>query len=309
MAGGWRQTGVVGSLEVKRLSAQTEHAAPGSRSQPQAVNERPARRRPFPLSLYQTAVGKKWVMALTGIGLIGFVVVHMIGNLHIYEGPVELAEYAEALRDLGGDIIPRTLLLWILRLGLIAMFALHIHSAYSLKEMSRRSSPAAGRIDGQKSYAGGQDFVAADFASRTMRWTGPIIGLFILYHLADLTWGWFSWTDYVRGDPYHNVTNSLGNWPVALLYIGANVALAIHLYHGTWSLFQSLGVNSPALNAARRGIAMTVAGVVLLGNLSFPIMVQAGLIDTDGCEENCVQHEGEAGAASAEALTDGTNDR
>ena len=148
----------------------------------------------------------------------------------------------------------------------------------------------------------------APLSHSRMRWTGPIIGLFILYHLADLTWGWFSWTDYVRGDPYHNVTSSLSNWPVALLYITANVALAIHLYHGTWSLFQSLGVNSPALNAARRGIAVTVAGVVLLGNLSFPIMVQAGLIDTDGCDPTCVPLQGEAGSGPPAPLTNGAND-
>ena len=84
---------------------------------------------PFPLNIYQSSVGRKWVMALTGIGLLGFVVVHMIGNLHIYEGPVQLHEYAESLRNLGGGLLPRTLLLWVLRLGLAAMFVLHIHSA------------------------------------------------------------------------------------------------------------------------------------------------------------------------------------
>ncbi|MEL7208862.1 MAG: succinate dehydrogenase cytochrome b subunit, partial [Actinomycetota bacterium] len=269
------------------MSTQTDDTP---RSGPPPLRTRPTPA-PFPLNLYQTAVGKKWVMALTGIGLLGFVVVHMIGNLHAYEGPIQMAEYGEALRDLGGEIVPRTVILWIMRLGLIAMFALHIHSAYTLKEMSRVSGSKANRIDGQERYQGGQDFIAADFASRTMRWTGPIIGLFLLYHLADLTWGWFPWTDWVRGDPYHNLTQSLGNWPVALLYIAANVALAIHIFHGTWSLFQSLGINNPRYNGARRGLATGLAGLILIGNLSFPIMVQAGLLSEDGCDAPCGLHE------------------
>lgn len=276
----------------------------GPRPGPEPLRPAP-RPRPFPLGLYQTAIGKKWVMALTGIGLLGFVVVHMIGNLHIYEGPIQMAEYAEALRDLGGHLIPRTLLLWVMRLGLLAMFALHIHSAYTLKEISRRSNTNANWIDGQQRYEGGQDYIATDFASRTMRWTGPIIGLYIIFHLADLTWGLLPWTDYVRGDPYHNVTHSLGNWPVAILYIVANVALAIHIFHGTWSLFQSLGINSPRYNGLRQGLAAGLAGVVLVGNLSFPIMVQAGLIDDDGCGPSCVETQVEEDGEAADAMTSG----
>ena len=84
---------------------------------------------PFPLNIYQSAIGRKWVMALTGIGLLGFVLVHMIGNLHIYEGPAKMHEYAESLRTLGGGLVPKTFVLWLFRLGLIGMFVLHIHSA------------------------------------------------------------------------------------------------------------------------------------------------------------------------------------
>lgn len=238
---------------------------------PKPINKPSKIKLPWPLNLYQTAVGKKWVMALTGLGLIGFVVVHMIGNLHLYEGPVEVHEYAEALRDLGGHIIPRTYLLWLLRLGLMGMFVLHIHSAVTLTRMSAVSST---------SYEGGRNYAAANFASRTMRWTGPILALFILYHLADLTWGW--WDDeWVRGDPYGNADRSLSRLPVAIFYIVANLALAVHLFHGIFSMFTSLGVNSPKLNAMRRPLAISVAGLVLLGNLSFPIMVQAGVIEEE----------------------------
>lgn len=238
---------------------------------PKPLNKPPKRAWPWPLNLYQTAVGKKWVMGLTGLGLIGFVVAHMVGNLHLYEGPVEVAEYAEALRDLGGHIIPRTYLLWLLRIGLLGMFVLHIHSAVTLSQMSHKSDSR---------YQSGRDYAAANFASRTMRMTGPIIALFILYHLADLTWGWFD-DDWERGDPYGNADRSLSRIPVAIFYIAANIALAVHLFHGIFSMFTSLGINSPKLNPLRRPIAVGIAGLILLGNLSFPIMVQAGVIDDD----------------------------
>lgn len=227
---------------------------------------------PWPLNLYQSDVGKKWIMALTGVMLLGFVVAHMIGNLHLYEGPTDTYEYAELLRDLGGDLVPRTWILWALRIGLIGAFGLHIHSAYYLS----RKSLSATRL-----YEGGRKYISANYASRTMRWTGPIIALYVLYHLADLTWGHLN-PDYIRGDPYHNVVASLSNTPVAVLYIIANLALAFHIYHGAWSIFQSLGINSPRFNPLRKGFAAGVSLLILVGNLSFPIFVQTGLIDDGG---------------------------
>ena len=253
----------------------------------------PLRRRgrqlPWPLNLYQTAVGKKYVMALTGIALLGYVVVHMIGNLHLYEGPTQIHEYAEALRDLGGHLVPRTLVLWLMRIGLIGAFVLHIHSAYSLREMSRRSNPDTGFAAGSKQYAGGQDFIAANYASRTMFWTGNIVLLYIVFHLGDLTWGWWLGDEYVRGDVYHNVVESMSSLPIAIIYVVANVALAIHIFHGAWSLFQSLGINNPRFNSARRAFAAGISGLILVGNLSFPIAVQAGLLDEDGCDGSCLE--------------------
>ena len=221
-------------------------------------------------------------MAVTGLGLIAFVLAHMVGNLHVYEGPARMHEYAESLRTLGGGLVPQGTILWLLRLGLLSMFVLHLHSAITLSRISGKASEKAGRISGAKKYEGGRDHVAATYASRTMRWTGPIIALFVLYHLADLTWGWWLGDDFVPGDPYHNVSESLGNLPVAVLYVVANIALAWHIFHGAWSMFQSLGVNNPRYNHLRRALATGVAGLILVGNLSFPLLAQAGLIDEDG---------------------------
>ncbi len=255
-----------------------------TRPQPRPIRDRP-REWPFPLNIYQTAVGRKWAMAVSGIVLLGFVIAHMIGNLHLYEGPLEIHEYAETLRDLGVHVFPRTWLLWAIRLVLIAAFVVHVHSAFSLADMSRRSNPR-NNPEGQKAYRSSQDFVAANYASRTMRVTGPIILLYLFFHLADFTWGWL-WDDWARGDPYNNVVVSMGNVAIAAIYIVANIALAVHVYHGTYSLFQSLGINNPRFNAGRRHLATALAAIILVGNLSFPIAVQAGLIDQDNCEAPC----------------------
>jgi succinate dehydrogenase / fumarate reductase cytochrome b subunit len=248
------------------------------------VFRRPRRRLPFPLGLYQTAVGKKWVMAVTGIMLMGYVLVHMIGNLHMYEGPEHFNAYGESLRDLGGELVPRTWVLWALRLGLIAAFVLHVHAAIALTRINHQARPEKYRSD--------RTYLAANFASRSMRWTGAIIALYVIFHLADLTWGWLAGDDYIRGDVYHNVTRSLSNIPIALIYIVANVALAVHLYHGAWSLFQSLGLNNPRFNAARRHFATAFAVIILVGNLSFPIMNLAGVVDEDNRETPCAVHHG-----------------
>ncbi len=216
---------------------------------------------------YRSAVGKKYVMAVTGVALMAYVFVHMLGNLKLYLGPAALNEYAEWLRTLLEPFFPRTMTLWILRVGLFAAFVLHIHAAYALTRMNARARPVA--------YRSKRDYVAATFAARTMRWTGVIVLLFVLYHLADLTWG-FANPDFIRGDVFHNLVASLSLWPAALFYVLGNVALGIHLYHGSWSLFQSLGINNPRFNHWRRYFAVAFALVVTLGNLSFPIAVLSG---------------------------------
>ena len=187
-------------------------------------------------------------MAITGLIGIGFVLVHMIGNLKMYlgvvDGEYDIDVYGEFLRELLVPLLPRTYALWMLRLVLIGALILHLHAAYTLTIINRRARPVG--------YQSKRDYVAADFAARTMRWTGIIVVLFLFFHLADLTWGWFN-PDFVRGEVYRNVDASLSRIPVAILYIVANIALGIHLFHGTWSLFQSMGWNNPRFNPWRRG--------------------------------------------------------
>jgi succinate dehydrogenase / fumarate reductase cytochrome b subunit len=234
-----------------------------------AVGVETRRRAPFFVEFYRSAVGKKYVMAITGIVGMLFVLAHMIGNTKMYLGAADYNEYADFLRELLVPLLPRTVALWILRSGLIVALVLHLHAAYSLTVMNHRARPVK--------YQSHRDYVAANFASRTMRWSGIIVLLFLAWHLADLTWGWAN-PDFIRGDVYHNVVASFKRVPNDIIYIVANVALGIHLFHGAWSLFQSIGTNNPRFNAWRRWFAVAFASVIVIGNVSFPIAVMAGIV-------------------------------
>jgi succinate dehydrogenase / fumarate reductase cytochrome b subunit len=213
-------------------------------------------------------------MAITGIGLMGFVLFHMIGNLKMYQGAESLDSYAAFLKKLLYPLAPKGAVLWILRAGLITMVVLHIHAAWSLTQLNRKARPVK--------YQSERDYQVASFASRSMRYTGVTIVLFVVWHLLDLTWGTVNTIgtdgEFVREDVYANVVRSFERVPVAIFYILANIALGIHLFHGAWSLFQSLGWNNPRFNKWRRSFATGFATVVVVGNVSFPVAVLAGIV-------------------------------
>lgn len=218
--------------------------------------------------LYRSAVGKKAVMAVTGIILFGFVLVHMIGNLKLYEGPEILNSYAGWLREVGTPALPTSGLLWILRTALLVAVVLHIWAAWQVTLLNRAARPH-GYVQRRP--------VRMTYASRTMRWGGVIILLFVIYHLLHFTFGTVH-PDFIEGDVYHNVVTGFRVWWVSLFYIVAQIALGFHLYHGLWSLFQSLGWNHPRFNRWRSGFAHAFAWIITLGNISFPIAVLTGII-------------------------------
>jgi len=236
---------------------------------------------PWPVEFYRSAVGKKWVMAVTGILLMGYVFFHMLGNLKVYLGAEDLNHYGEWLRDLLVPFFPRTVTLWLLRIGLTAAFVFHIHAAYGLTRINREARAAGG-------YISKRDYQAANAASRSMRWTGVVVLLFLIFHLADLTWGTVN-PDFVRGDVYRNLVASFERPGVSAIYIVANLALGLHLFHGAWSMFQSLGVNNPKWNSWRRGFAVGFAAIVTVGNLTFPIAALTGIISADDNSDCRVQ--------------------
>ncbi len=226
--------------------------------------------------LYRTDTGKKYAMAVSGAVLLAFVLGHMIGNLHAFEGgpggAPRIDEYAEGLRELGEPLFPRTMVLWVFfRLPLTAAFLVHIHAAWALT----RSNRAARGVK----YQSPRSYLAANYASRTMRWSGVIVLLFLLWHLADLTWGVEAVNpDFRRGEVYHNLVSSLSRWPVWILYAAAQGALALHVWHGAWSLFQSIGVNNPRFNRFRRIFAGGFAAAVTGGFLAVPVGVALDVI-------------------------------
>lgn len=219
-------------------------------------------------NFYRSAIGKKAVMAVTGLVLFGWIFLHMVGNLKLYLGPVHLNEYAHWLRALGTPAMPETAALWVTRLLLIVCVVLHIHSAYAVTMMSRESRPVGYRD---------RRNVASTYAARTMRWGGVIILLFVIYHLLHLTTGQ-AHHDFVKDDPYHNVVAGFRIWWVAAVYIVANLALGLHLYHGVWGMFNSLGLNHAKFNPWRRTFATVFAFVITLANISFPLAVLTGVV-------------------------------
>lgn len=229
--------------------------------------------KPRPVSwardFYASQLGKKAVMAVTGIAIFGFAMFHMVGLMKVYIGRDPLNHYSEWLRNLLVPFLPRTVTLWHLRIGLIAAVVLHVVAAAQLTIANRRARP--------ERYATRTDYIAANYASRTMRWTGVIVGLFIVYHLMNLSWG-NAHPDFVRGDAYHNMLVAFRSWPVSAVYIVANLALGLHIYHGLWSLFQSLGLNNPRFNAWRTYFAQAFSVILTVGYVSFPVTVLAGVV-------------------------------
>lgn len=246
------------------------------RSDSEGASRVPAIRRPGPvpgmwaLDFYRSNVGKKYVMAVTGIILLGFVLLHMIGNLKIYQGEAPMDAYAVWLRELGYPGLPKNGALWLMRGLLLVSVVLHIHAATVLTIANRKARPIG--------YQSKRDFVVASYAARTMRWTGIIVALFIVYHLLHFTTG-HAHRDFVEHAVYHNTVTAFENWIVSGVYIVANLALGLHIFHGTWSLFQSLGWNNRRFNPWRRSFATLFTAVVVLGNISIPIAVLTGIVD------------------------------
>ena len=211
-------------------------------------------------------------MAVTGIILFGFVLGHMIGNLKLYfgmhEGRFALDVYGEWLRSIGVPGLPEGGALWIARLVLLTSVIFHIDSSIRLTLMNRRA-----REVGYES----RRTVAGKYAARTMRWGGIIVALFIIFHILDLTTGQLN-PSFEEGAVHHNLIASLSRPLVSAFYILANLALGAHLYHGLWSLFQSLGLNHRKFNDWRRVLAIAFAVIVTLGNLSFPLAVLMGVV-------------------------------
>jgi succinate dehydrogenase / fumarate reductase cytochrome b subunit len=193
----------------------------------------------------------------------------MLGNLKIYSGQAKFDAYAHWLREMGAPLLAHGEALWLVRIALFAAVVIHIISAAQLTLTSWRARDVKYRKE---------ERLAFSYASYTMRWGGVVVGLFVIYHLLHLTWGTVH-QDFVAGSPYHNVVAGFRVWWVSAVYILAMIPLALHVYHGIWSGLQTLGLNHPSYNIWRRPFAAAVAIGILLGYVSVPIGVMAGLVD------------------------------
>lgn len=221
------------------------------------------------LTLYRSTIGKKAVMAITGIIGYGFVILHMIGNLHIFEGPAEFNHYAEFLRTVGMPVVPERGVLWILRVVLIAAVVLHVNAALQLTRLDLASRPKGYRETKRK---------RATFASMTLRWGGIAIFFFLIYHLAHFTFGLGIPNFGGHETAYANVVTGFANPINVALYIVAVGALGMHLYHGVWSMFQTLGLNSRRTDGLWRGLAALSGILLFLGFSTVPVAVIAGIV-------------------------------
>ena len=200
-------------------------------------------------------------MAVSGLILFVFVLGHLIGNLQIFEGPEKLNRYAVFLRSLPAA-------LWGARITLLVMVLLHIWSSLQLAARKWNARP----IGYEKKKA-----TESSYASRTMYWSGPIILAFVIYHLLDFTFGTLN-PSFQEGDVYHNVIASFSMPVVSAFYIIAMVLLCMHLYHGLWSMFQTLGFHHPRHTAVLKRAAKVVAILIAAGNISIPVAVMTGVL-------------------------------
>ena len=212
---------------------------------------------------WASTVGKKIVMAVTGAVLFGFVIAHLAGNLQVFEGPAKLNAYGAFLHSIGE-------LLWPARIVLLVCVGLHIVATVQLALRKNAARPVG--------YSRKQS-VNSTYASRTMYWSGPIVLAFIIFHLLHLTAGYIvPGAAYIPGDVYHNVVSGFQVWWVSVAYIVAISLLGLHLRHGLWSMFQTVGIHQPQFTAFFKTAALVIALLIVLGYISIPISVLLGLV-------------------------------
>jgi succinate dehydrogenase / fumarate reductase, cytochrome b subunit len=215
------------------------------------------------LRFWQTTVGKKAIMAVTGLLLFLFVVGHLLGNLQIFEAPEKINKYAALLKSLPA-------LLWTTRIVLLTAVILHIWSSFQLWLLQREARPIG--------YVKKVN-ISSTYASRTMQWSGPILLAFIIWHLLQFSFGTVHpGAPFDEHNVYNNVVLGFQVWPVSLFYIIAMSMLCCHLYHGLWSMFQSLGFSHPVYTPILKALAKVVAIILAIGYISIPVAVLAGFI-------------------------------
>lgn len=222
--------------------------------------------------LYRSTIGRKVIMAVTGLVGIGFILGHMYGNLKVFSGMVYFDAYAEGLRELGAPVLGYGHGLFIARIVLLAAVVLHVWAAVTLTRDSWNARP--------QNY-NDKKVLQANYASMTMRYGGIILFFFIIFHLMHFTWGTPGvHPDFEYGQAYQNLVIGFQSYFFipALFYIVAVTALGFHIYHGTWSMLQTLGLNNRNYSMIIRAASLGLAVVTVLGFAVVPLGVMLGFV-------------------------------
>jgi succinate dehydrogenase / fumarate reductase cytochrome b subunit len=209
---------------------------------------------------YESTIGKKAIMAVTGLILFGFLIAHMLGNLQIFLGPEVMNHYAETLHG-------NPPLLWSVRTVLLISVVLHIWASVSLWSLKKEARPVA--------YVKKAN-VGSTWASRTMMLSGPLVAAFVVFHLLHLT-GTIP-LPFIPLHAYENLVTGFSVIPIAILYIGVMVFIGFHLSHGIWSMFQSIGFSHPKYTPMIKTFAAVFAWILIAGFISVPVAVLTGLV-------------------------------
>ncbi len=223
---------------------------------------------------YQSTIGKKVVVALTGLALLLFLFAHMAGNLKAFagvgsDGAAKLDHYAYFLRTVGSDIVGYQGIIWATRVGLLVCLTLHIVTVIQLALLNKAARP----VDYVK-YAPRKATVPA----LSMLYSGGLVFVFIVYHILHFTIGSAHTAGFVHGHVYANVYSAFQNPAVVCIYVAAMLLIGMHLYHGIWSLFQTLGLDSPDRNPSLILLSKAISLLLVLGFLSVPVAIFAGLL-------------------------------
>jgi succinate dehydrogenase / fumarate reductase cytochrome b subunit len=217
-------------------------------------------------TFYGTSIGKKLVVAITGLMMYGFIIGHMLGNLKAFGGATALDQYAEMLREIGAQFLGNTTFLWIARVTLIVAVVLHVATIIQLVKRNRSGQPTR-KIRRRN---------ASTLAAKWMAVSGTLILVFIVIHLAQFTFGWINIHEpgtegFETGAVYSNIWGAFNVWWVALFYVAMMAMVCMHVYHGAWSMFQTLGLDAPDRNKLIRTGVSVLAIILFVGFSAVPI--------------------------------------
>ncbi|WP_027860180.1 succinate dehydrogenase cytochrome b subunit [Marmoricola sp. URHB0036] len=219
----------------------------------------------------RSTIALKLMMAVSGIIFIGFVLLHMYGNLKAFSGHDAYNDYAHHLRTFGEPMLPYGGLLWVIRVVLVLSLVVHVYAAVTLWRRAKRARTVKYVVKKNKH---------STYASHLMRWGGVTLLLFIVWHLLNFTIGKVNVDGGPTNDPYNLLVDSFSVWWLTLIYLVAMAMLGAHLHHGIWSSMQTLGLtNSVRERALAKRIGLVLALIITIGFSLVPVFVLAGVID------------------------------